>query len=456
MKAKTLDEIFEEGRNADDIIADLKHKQINVPSWTDLVREYEPKYHPIMDSVRYPDKVTSKGIEPIARITYNTQKLQTKRMAGMCFGTPAEIVFKPEDDAQRDVAKYISNIFKRVRINSVNMERAKQLFASCEVATLWYAVNTPTNIYGFDSPTKLRCRTFSPMNGDEIYPLFDKYGDLIALSIGYTEQTNRGSVQYFDCYTADKHYQWVNEGDGYTGEAEDISIGKIPGVYAWRPEPIWEGISPLVYEREKKMSDNARYLDKNLKPIYCVFDDNDIRYGGEDVKEDRTVLQYSSNARAEYTTWTQAIDSLKFHTDQLDKGAYEQVQIPNWSYEDLKAVRTSGEGLKQLMFDANLKVLDESGRLIEMLDREVNVVKAFLKTMIDGYDDAIDKLQFDIVITPYAINDEKERISNLVLANGSKPIMSQRESVERAGYSADVDKTMAQLAEEGMADVFAE
>ena len=48
----------------------------------------------------------------------------------------------------------------------------------------------------------------------------------------------------------------------------------------------------------------------------------------------------------------------------------------------MKSNPMSGESRKQLFIDAQLKVKDESGRLIEFLDREMNVVKAFLKTML--------------------------------------------------------------------------
>ena len=122
----------------------------------------------------------------------------------------------------------------------------------------------------------------------------------------------------------------------------------------------------------------------------------------------------------------------------------------------MKAVHTSGEGLKQLFIDARLKVTEESGRLIEMLDREINVLKAFLKVMLpEEYASAIDELKFEVTITPYTIDDEKERISNLALANGNKPMISQRESIEMLGYSPDPDKTLKQIAEEGVADVMA-
>lgn len=459
MKGKTLEEIFEAGRPADLIIADLKKKIVDIPSWEKvLVKEYEPKYHPVMDRALYPD-INEDGVcKPVTRVAFNTQKLCVKRMAGMCFGIPAEVNFKPEADnaKQEEVAKYIGNILDRVRIDSVNFERAKHYFAACEAFTLWYGVKSPNTLYGFKSDIKLRCRVFSPMNGDELYPLFDEYGDLVAFSIAYSEKSNEGMVQWFDTYTADKHYRWVNEGHGWVEDnVEDITTGKIPGVYIWRPEPIWEDSSHLVYDRERKMSLNGNYIDKNNKPVFVVYADEGLPFGKESVtnQEDRLILQIPTNGKAEYVTWQQSVESLKFHTDTLKSAVFEQLQIPNWSYEDMKSVRTSGEGLKQLMIDAHLKVMEESGKLKEMLDREVNVIKAFLKQMLDAsYAEAIDSLQFEVVITPYIVSDEKERINNLAIANGNKPMISQKESIRLLGYSDDPEQTMRDIAEETVVD----
>jgi hypothetical protein len=88
-----------------------------------------------------------------------------------------------------------------------------------------------------------------------------------------------------------------------------------------------------------------------------------------------------------------------------------------------------------------------------MLDREVNVVKSFLKTMLDAsYAEAIEALQFDVVISPYIVSDEKERISNLAIANGNKPMVSQKESIRLLGYSNDPEQTMREIAEETIVD----
>lgn len=115
----------------------------------------------------------------------------------------------------------------------------------------------------------------------------------------------------------------------------------------------------------------------------------------------------------------------------------------------------SGESRKQMFIDAELKVQDESGRLLEFFDREVNVVKAFLKLMLgERYHADIDALAVECVITPYRIGDRKEEVEVLLTANGNKPIMSQRESIAQYGQSDDVDRTLAEITEESKADAF--
>lgn len=439
----------------------LKEKALTVPVWggvKGLEREYDPKKHPVMNKAKYPDIITEEGVEHVTRITLDFQRLATKRMTELVCGIPVKRVYKPETDKQKEIASFIERIYDCNRIDSVNIERCNMLFAGCEVMTLWYGVSTPTDAYGKKSPIKLRCRNFSPMNGDDLYPLFDEFGDMIAMSIGYTRKSGRKSVQYFDTYTANKHIKWSNEtGEMIEVENEDITLGKIPAIYAYRPTPIWEDTSRNVYEMEWALSRNGNYLRENSKPLFCVFADEAIHYGDEKSpnKEFRSVMQYPKGSTAGYVTWAQATESLKFFIEQLRSLFFTQLQLPDWSYEKMSQQALSGESRKQMFIDAQLKVKDESGRLIEFFDREMNVVKAFAKIMLgESYAADIDSLQVDMVITPFAIEDEKDIIANLQAANGGEPIMSQRESIERYGQSDDVDRTLAEIADQKRVDAF--
>ena len=71
----------------------------------------------------------------------------------------------------------------------------------------------------------------------------------------------------------------------------------------------------------------------------------------------------------------------------------------------------------------------------------------------EGWRSDIDALQVEIEITPFSLTDDKDTISNLFLANGGKPLCSQRESIENLGWSKDVDKTIEEIRQEGMYDV---
>ena len=182
-----------------------------------------------------------------------------------------------------------------------------------------------------------------------------------------------------------------------------------------------------------------------------LFSDEIISYGDEKSgdNEFKSVMQYPNGARAEYITWSQATDSVKFFIEQLRSLFFTQLQLPDWSYEKMSQQALSGESRKQMFIDAELKVEDESGRLIEFFDREINVVKAFLKLMLgEKYVADIDALQVESVITPYKIGDDAETVTVLMNANGGKPLMSQRESIERYGKSDNVDKTLQMIADE--------
>ncbi len=454
-----IKEITSPERDAQSIISDLKYKTIVVKPWADLRKEYEPKEHPVMTDKNYRDKVTKRGIERVTRTTLGWQKLAVKRMTELMFAIPVQRVYKPQTEDEKTVAQIMEAIFTKNRIDSLNIDRGKSLFASCETVTLWYSQEQPTVYAGMRSPLKLRCKNFSPMNGDKLYPLFDEYDDLIALSIEYTRKEGDKTVTYFDTYTADEHIRWRTEDLGTVEELrESVELGKITGIYIHRDEPIWEDQSQNVYECEWTLSRNGNYIRKNARPNWVVFSDNKVKYNGEQANDNvgRNVLQYGQNDKAEYKTWQQAIDSIKFHIEEIKRNFFMQLQLPDMSMENMKATPMSGEARKMMFIDAQLKVTDESGIWLEFFDREINVVRAFLKKMYPQLTAAIDSLIVEVIITPYQIRDEAERINNLTNATNGKAIMSQRTAVQNLGYVDDVDAELAEIAKESTANLFDE
>lgn len=458
----TIDEILSSAElTATAKVTALQEKIIKVPAWggpKGLVNAYNSTKHPVMDRALYPDEPTKTGINKVSRITLDLPRLAVKRMTELVCGIPIKRIYRPENDRQKEVAGYIEKIYDRARIDSVNIERLNYLFGGCEFMTLWYAVEGHNSYYGFKSSVKLRSRCFSPMLGDSLYPLFDEYGDMTAMSVQYTRTVGKREVTYLEAYTATKHVKFNNSNGVWGIEVDEpITIGKIPAVYCYRPTPIWEDTAENVYEIEWALSRNGNYLRENSKPLFIVFANEVIDYGDDGSPNDgKGVLQYPQGAQASYVTWAQAIENLKFYTDTLRSMYFTQLQLPDWSYEKMSQMALSGESRKQLFIDAQMKVKDESGRIIEACDREVNVVKAYLKQMLpEEYASDIDALPVETRITPFSITDKAEKVNTLLAANGNMPIMSQRESIEEYGESDDVDRTLAEIAEQNAAnDVF--
>lgn len=454
-----INEITAPGVQPDVAIGQLKRKSVIVPEWGRLEKEYEARLHPVMNKGIYPDKQTKRGTEKVTRITLGLMKLAVKRMTELMFAIPVQRVYTPENEQEKRVSEIMEAILAKNRVDALNIERGRALFAACEAVTLWYAQEQPTAYAGENSRLKLRCKNFSPMNGDRLYPLFDEYDDLVALSIEYTRREDDRTVTYFDTYTATEHIRWRTDGGQVEEDTrERIELLKIPGIYIRRPEPIWEDEAENVYEAEWTLSRNGNYIRKNARPNWVVFSDQRQEFGKEPIGDNagRNVLHYGQNDKAEYVTWNQAIESIKFHIDEIRRNFFMNLQLPDMSMENMKATPMSGEARKMMFIDAQMKVTDESGIWLEFFDRELNVVRAFMKKMFPGLAGAIDSLQVEVVITPYQIRDEAERIANLTNATGGKAIMSQETAVRNLGCVDDVDAELERIREESTVALFDE
>lgn len=453
---KTAKEILESGNTPEAIIQELKRKTTIVPPWSKLNEEYDPDKHPVMTDPSYRDTITKEGIEKVTRIPIALQKLATKRMTQLMFGIPVKRIYKTKTTREEEVAQVIEKILNRNRIDTMNIERGKMLFAGCEFATLWYATEEDNSSYGIQSAIKIRSRNFSPMEGHSLYPLFNEMDDLIALSFEYKYETNEGkTITYFDTYTKETHARFNDTSGKWELElSEENAAGKIPAVYLHRPEPIWEDSSNNVYEIEWTLSRNGNYIRRNSKPIFAIFSDEQIITNTENQNGARAVVQYPSSAKANYVTWSQSTESSKMQIENLYRIFYTQLQLPDMSFDQMKTTPMSGEARKMMFIDAQLKVTEEAGRWTEILDREINVIKEFVKAMMPTYIKEIETLEVEQEITPFKINDETETIKNLTTATGGKAIISQLDAIRMLGWSDDPQTELDQIKAEETSDLF--
>ena len=444
--------ILDFSRPVDNIINDLKEKSVCVPPWSKLVTAYEPKLHEIVtDTTTRKDKIRKDGSkEEASRIYIGLEKLLTKRMTEFMFAIPVKRVYHNTEgsDTRQQIAKAIEAIYKYARIDSENIKRGNAYFASCEIFTIWYVVEKPNTLYGFNSKYKLKCKTYSPMEGVKLYPLLDELDDMLAMSFEYKKKVKDEEITYFETYTADRHYKWRQQGSGWetVGTVEEINLMKIPGVYAFRPVPIYHGLTRIRKELEYTLSRNSDVIAYNAAPVIKIAG----QIKGEEVKgESQRIYRVENGGDVSYVSWSQAIEALKYHAETLLKLYWMQSQMPDVSFDNMKSLGNIGYDARQMLLtDAHLKVGDESGAWIELFEREASVVKEFLKHMNTAWAGEIDNIEIEHIITPFIQNDEDATADRLLKLNGGKPVMSQLESIQQAGYSNDAQVTLEQIQKE--------
>lgn len=450
---KTLKEILESGRSTDNIINDLREKSVCIQDdWSVLVKDYEPKLHGIVtDVTNRKDKIHGNGkVDKAARIYVGLEKLLVSRMTEFMCAIPVKRVYHNIDgnETRQEIAKAIESIYKYARINAENIKRIRAYFASCEVFTIWYTVEQTNSLYGFDSKYKLKCKTYSPMDGVKLYPYMDALGDMLAMSFEYTVKNGNEMETYFETYTSDRHYVWKQNGGGWTTETdgEEIVIHKIPGVYVYRQTPIYDGLPVIREEIEYTLSRNSDTIAYNAAPVLKVVG----ALQGEEYKGTaQRIFRVENGGDVAYVAWQQAIEAVKYHVSELLKMYWMQSQMPDVSFDNMAHLGSIGYDARQtLLTDAHLKVGDEKGPLEEAFERETNVIKAFLKQMNTSWAKEIDNIEVEHVITPFIQNDEKAEIDKWMAACGGKPVMSQQEAITNLGMSNDPAETLKQINEE--------
>lgn len=452
-----ITKIFDAG-TAGNIITELKNKSVEVPDWSNLLKDYEPTKHKITyDLIGRKGRKRSDGLEEEpSRIHIGMEKLLSHRYNEYTFSLPVKRTYSNIDSNQtrQDIANAIEAIYKHARIDSVNLKRGLAYYAACEIFTIWYTVERQNTLYGFPCKYKLKCKTYSPMEGFKLYPLIDEMDDMLAMSFEYEKKVGATSITFFETFTAERHFLWRRDStsadgwtevlstkseDGKTVSGEPINILKIPGAYLCRTAPVYHGLSHLREEMEYTLSRNSDVIAYNSAPVLKIAGQV---IGEENKGEARRAWRMENGGDISYVSWNQSVEALKYHIDMLIKLFFMQAQMPDVSFDNLKGLGSIGYDARQTLFtDAHLKIGDETGPWVEFLERECNVIKAFLKKMNVKWESEIDNVDVEHIITPFVQNDEKYEIEKWMKANGDKPLVGHLESIRKAGVSEDPDAT---------------
>ncbi len=461
----TIDEILAQPK-AEDVIKSLKVKTVTVPKWEALEAEYNPNLHPIVKdaTLRPKDKVKGGFTEKVAKLTYAAEKIAVRRMNQMAFTLPVERNYKYDEGnaTLKEIADAIEGVYSVARIDSVNIDRMRAYFAACEMCTIWYAVETieEHEDYGFATKFKLRCRSYSPMNPlmshisqAELYPLFDEYDDMIAMSIEYVRKEKGEDVTYFECYTSTNVYKWRSIG----GKVEEpiitpVTIGKIQCIYLNRSAPIFDGIANNRSEIEFSLSRTSDIVRKNSAPIVKIVgnmaDKNDKP--ASDIAREVYHLEAGGDIGTEAPPVS--TESTAYLVNEMRRNIEEETQLPNLSMENIKGLGAiSGEARKTLLTDAHLKVGEEKHPIVWFFDREFKVIKALLAQANTAWKENLKLVTAKHIITPFIQGDKKAKSDRLNSEVASKT-RSRKSAIIERGDILDIDAELKQINDESIAD----
>jgi hypothetical protein len=477
-----LDEMLKLTDN-DDIIARLKMRKTKAPDTITNEKDWDVSRHEIItDKEMYPDrkvlvkegeetydeqtgKVTKiparYDTEPVNRIGIPLEQDIVNIHTAFTVGTEPKLVCDPANDAEGNLLSAIHSVFLKNKIKYQNKKVVRAWLAEQEVAEYWYAVKDDTFWVKFRSKVKsvfggkarpsvkLRSVLWSPFRGDTLYPLFDDYNDLIALSREYKRKDDDDNeITCFQTVTKDMVYQWELTDNWKLIREKTFKHGfeKMPVIYAYRDRPYCYKIKPIRIRIEKLLSNYADCIDYHFFPILKLFGDVS---GFSGKKKDR-IVKLTDGAEADYLIWQQAPETVKLELETMFDNAYAMTNTPRISFESMKGFgqTPSGTAFRFVFMGAHMAVENHAEDIGDFFQRRVNFVASALGSINPYEFDAASKtLDVDSEIVPYIFDSLSERVETAIHAVDGK-IWSRREGITFAGNADRVDEELAEIKEE--------
>lgn len=440
-------------------VEELLVSSFNVPKWEDLEPQYDPLQHKIWDTTIYPAKNDDNGQDDFKRTALALQKLAVSRIAQAMFSTPTERVYN-YDKTSETLKKAVDILEQVYRVNnyidSTNIERGKQVNASCEAVTIWKVYDKENIVEGETITQKLTHSVYSPINGYSIYANEDGNQELILVSIGYKDTDGN---EFLDSYTNGASIaftRYANTDDGWiVVEGFPIVLEVFPVVHIWMSEPVWGGLAGtnLVEQLEEMESYDGLYIKRNAIPTFAI-DYGEITGGAKSTTEEsssdsRRFIILGKGGSVIDVTWEGAAESVNNRYQRIRNSFFEQVQMPDISFANMINSNTSAENKELLFSDAKAKARDLGGEWEKMFFQELEIVKKFI-AIIFGKESELELITIRSQIRPYSIKSKKETAEYVALAGEA---MSLNTKVSTLGEVDDINQEVEIIENEGAAQV---
>lgn len=441
----------------DDVEASVKFFKdaVELLEIDELKAQYQVAEHPVFDLRKRPDRKVLKEDgsfdrwDAVNRLGLPIQKRIVSASVAFLFGNPVKLVCQTQNQAETQALELVKKILYANKIDSFNRRIARDLFRATTVGEVWFVSGESTDEkhtdYGFETPYRIKVMKLSPWEGDELYPYFDKYGDMTAFCRGYSLFVEKKEIAYFEVYTNEEYKLFEKTDDGWQERESSVnSIGKIPVVFAREEQSDWADVQTAIERLEHLLSNFADTNDYHGNPK--IFIEGEIE-GFVKKGESGAIIQGEKGSKASYLSWDHAPESIRLEIETLFKVIYSFTQTPDISFDTLKDLKQgiSGVALEMLFMDAHLKVQEKREIFDEYLQRRINIIKAYISWLKPDLKTTISALDIHSEITPYMINDIDSLVRTMQSANGGKALLSQKTALEKSGLVANAEAELKQI-----------
>jgi hypothetical protein len=436
----------------------------SLPKWSDLEKEYEPSKHAIWDLVQYPPKYDENGIDELKRTAFGLQKLAVNRIAQSMFSTPVKRSYNydPDIELEAQAVAIIEELYRtRNNIDASNIERAKQLCASCQVATVWTVYERPQMIEGEQTKYKLNHTIYSEMEGYKLYPITDLNGEVLVLSIGYKDEDNKEHMTTYVRDYENKKAQMIQFDSSDAGweinaERTNTNLEFFPVVYANIKQPVWGGEdgTRLVEQLEEMESYQGLYIKRNALPTFTLdygeLPNSSVKSETEESSSDsRRIVVVGKGGSMSDVTWEGAGESVTSRFERIRNAFFEQIQVPDTSFANMIKSNTSAENKELIFADAKAKAIDLGGEWQILFFEELEIVKKFVAILFPKLKSVLDNISIRSVIQAYNVKSRKETAEYVSTAGNA---MSIKTKVAVLSEVDDIDQEVEQIQEENSAN----
>lgn len=442
--------------------------KLQVYTQSQMLREYYPSAHNIMNPILYPDVYKEAPVpgkpgtkryfrQPITRTTMAFQRvIKTKRNTHVC-GNDVQFELASNEQDEKKILEQTLQLLE-FKEGWLTMGMEERLY---EAVDSIFTVSDAAVVGYFDEDGNPHARTFSYLNGDKLYPHYDPIsGEMNLFARRYYDLDEKGehTIEWVEVWDEENLYRFKRNLkttaaiikdffglNGYEQVGEPMKHGFpfIPVAYYVNPEgPAWAFSQDTIEKYEEAMS---YFFENNKAYAFPIFyaKGKGVKLSGNMNGAVKAVAISDPKGEAGFLNQADVSNSYNTLLIKLYDLIYEQsfaVKPP-----ELKSGDLPGVAVKLLFSPAIEQAIGDASRLQGFVEQLVRIVKYGWGYKL-GHPASLMTLPIKSWIEPYIHQNDSELMTNL--ATGvQQGFISKKTASERASKYTKNDEAERLLKE---------